>query len=161
MDFMYYNEEFAKELALLNLTEKEFSELQNDYFHYMNDNEPKEIIPNLIKKYLNKNNPIGDLARDSFEDGAVGPYMDGGLEPLGYFDYVSSVCCYECLINALEPLRKKYNKIVGPDSPWRVLKFKEKDGEYDYEYAWIHQWRKLSTIEKYNNYLKNFIKNKL
>ena len=155
---MYYNEEFAKELALLNLTEKEFSELQNDYFHYMNDNEPKEIIPNLLKKYLNKNNPIGDLARDSFEDGAVGPYMDGGLEPLGYFDYVSSVCCYECLTNALEPFRKIYNRKVGPGSPWRVLKFKEEGGEYYYDYAWINKYFKLTPTQRYCYFLEPFSK---
>lgn len=153
---MYYNEEFAKELALLNLTEEQFSELQGKYFNYMFDNEPKEIIPNLLKKYLNKNNPIGDLARDSVDDGAVGPYMDRGLEPRGYFDYVSGVCCYECLVNALEPFRKIYNRKVGPGSPWRVLKFKDSDGEYYYDYAWIHKYRKLPTTEKYN-YFKVFI----
>lgn len=94
--------------------------------------EPKFIIPKLIKKYQNCDNPLGDLAKDCIEDGAIGPYIKDGLEPEDFFNYIADVCCNDCFHNALEPLRKIYNNIVGSKSPWRLYKVR---GERYYYYV--------------------------
>ena len=144
--------EFESDLAFLGLTKEEWQRLENIAFDWYEKNEPKYIINELIEKYKDKDCPIGDLARDVLNDDAIAPYMSEGLSADDFFTYIANNCCDDCFYNALEPLRKKYNKIVG-NSPWKLVKIR---GERTYDYVWFNDYLKDNTILKYYDFLSKF-----
>ena len=120
----------------------------------MHKKQPLSIVPYLIGKYLGCDGPLGDLSKDCVEDGAIGPYIKDGLEPEEFFTYIANNCCDDCFKNALEPLRKEYNEIVGPASPWRLIKIR---GEKSYEYAWFIDFIKSSNNDDVETYYRKWL----
>lgn len=147
-----YSQEFQSDLNFLGISEQEWNILQSKVFEWYEKNQPKHIIPELLNKYKDKDNPLGDLVQDVSADGGLEPYINDGLEPEGFFNYIAEICCDECFYNALEPLRKKYNEIVG-DSPWKLIKTK---GERNYNYLWFIDYCKGNTISRYYDFLSKF-----
>lgn len=144
--------EFESDLEFLGLTKEEWGRLEKMTFDWYEKNEPKYIIPELLEKYKDKDCPIGDLARDALADGAIAPYMGEGISADDFFTYVANNCCDDCYYNAVEPLRKKYNKIVG-DSPWKLIKLR---GTRTYDCVWFDDYLKDNTVLKYYNFLSKF-----
>ena len=108
----------------------------------------------LIDNYLKVDNYLGDLAKDCVEDDAIGPYIKDGLEPEDFFNYIASLCCDDCFKNALEPLRKEYNEIVGTTSPWRLIKLR---GEKSYEYSWFPDYIKARNNDDVETYYMKWL----
>ena len=146
--------ELERKARLDCLTEQHIKVLESRLCEDMHKKQPQSIIPYLIGKYLGCDGPLGDLAKDCVEDGAIGPYIKDGLEPEKFFNYIASVCCDECLKNALEPLRKEYNEVVGPKSPLRLIKIR---GEKSYEYAWFIDFIKTRNNDDVETYYKKWL----
>ena len=146
--------ELERKVRLDCLNEQHIKVLESRLCEDMHKKQPQSIIPYLIGKYLGCDGPLGYLAKDCVEDGAIGPYIKDGLEPEKFFNYIASVCCDECFKNALEPLRKEYNEIVGKTSRWRVIKLR---GEKTYEYAWFPDYIKARHSDDVETYYMKWL----
>ena len=146
--------ELERKVRLDCLNEQHIKVLESRLCEDMHKKQPQSIIPYLIGKYLGCDGPLGDLAKDCIEDAAIGPYIKDGLEPEKFFNYIASVCCDECFKNALEPLRKEYNEIVGKTSRWRVIKLR---GEKTYEYAWFPDYIKARHSDDVETYYMKWL----
>ena len=146
--------ELERKAILDCLIEQPIEVLESRLCEDMCKKQPKGIIPYLIGKYLGCDGPLGDLAKDCVEDGAIGPYIKDGLEPEQFFSYIAKNCCDYCFKNALEPLRKEYNEMVGPASPWRLIKVR---GEKSYEYVWFIDFIKSSNNDDVEIYYRKWL----
>ena len=146
--------ELERKAILDCLIEQPIEVIESRLCEDMYKKQPKGIIPYLIGKYLGCDGPLGDLAKDCVEDGAIGPYIKDGLEPEKFFNYIASVCCDDCFENALEPLRKEYNEIVGKTSRWRVIKLR---GEKTYEYSWFPDYIKARNNDDVETYYMKWL----
>lgn len=98
----------------------------------------RKVLPYLINKHKNADNPVGDLCRDVLED----MYGVELTTPEWFFEYIKGKCCDLCYQNALEPLRRAYNRMVLEEE----CKVYINDGEYRYK----------CYTESCDDYLKNF-----
>ena len=88
----------------------------------------KKVLNFLLNKHKIFNNPIGDLCKDALDDF----YYEELSHPLMCFNYIKDKCCNSCYINALEPLRGMYNRMVK-DVDYKIYINPCEEGNF-YEY---------------------------
>lgn len=87
-----------------------------------------EVLNCLLNKHKIFNNPIGDLCKDALDD----LYDEEMTTPRWCFNHIKLKCTNSCYINALEPLRGMYNRMVK-DADYKLYINPDKEGNF-YEY---------------------------